>query len=198
MNPLSSYPVPSAIVIGGRSLQSASLAAQLGYRHNGEDKAVDLSKWLRNRSYVVASGPPDPISLLDVLEQCRNAFHNGDDPWFAQEPFAVHRVRVPTFVGLRSTAVSDSYARDWNAQSFLLESEEYVPEIAEVAWVMLALYQKLGIRLLQREVVRTATINSKAEHVAIGGFDRQGLEVSVWPDLEAKPFLGLAAGRRLA
>lgn len=160
---------------------------------------VKVLQWLREHNYALIPGPAEPKSLLDVRALKPAHFYSKEGGWYANdnEKFSRDDKVAVKWLALRKDAVPDSFGKNWEEQTALLSSDEYIPNAGEVSWGVTTYYMVRGVYLLPNFYVRTSSVYSDGSHVYLGGFDSVGLSVHHCFDAHRLGSLGVASARKL-
>lgn len=135
------------------------------------------------------------ISLLDVRQRVRRGlFYSYEDAWYNGEKFA-GRTEGARWRLIRKTPVPDSTSKAYSKQLTLLAEVDEVPSARQVVYAIILTFVTTGERLFEHIYVRTSDVDSGGDHVRVGYFGEQGLDVGYWYD---GPYahIGLASSRK--
>jgi len=133
------------------------------------------------------------ISLLDLRSKVeRGLFY--DQNWYNLYRWA-QEAETPQWRLIRKHAVSNSFNKNWNEQQFLLQANEIVPRIRQMAYVVMLNYLENNERLFEPIQVRTSDVVSNGNHVPFGDFEWGGFSVR-WRDGVRNYRIGLSSAKK--
>lgn len=97
------------------------------------------------------------------------------------------------------TSVPDSKSKTWKEQKEMVDATKIdrVPEADVMVYTIIGYFLETGIRLFEKEYVRTSTLHSDGDRVSVGFFDSRGLGVGNWNDDLRNDGIGVSAGRKI-
>lgn len=97
------------------------------------------------------------------------------------------------------TSVPDSKSKTWTQQKEMVDATniDRVPEADVVVYTIIGYFLETGIRLFEKEYVRTSTLDSHDDRVYVGRFDSGGLRVDSWGGDIRDGYIGVSAGRKI-
>lgn len=144
-------------------------------------------------SHFLVYVPYLSILEMDSLVQPR-LFYNSDQlTWYKQQAFVRTYGPPRGWHLVRTSAVPDSYRQTWQKQNLLLTQGEYVPSARVMVYTLLAYYLETGVKLFTKDLVRTADIDDKGNHIAVGYFKDEELFIYPYADEHEHVPLGLAS-----
>lgn len=160
---------------------------------------VKVLQWLREHNYALIPGPAEPKALLDVRSMQPAHFYSKKGGWYANdgETFSRNDKVAVKWLALRKDAVPNSFGKNWEEQTALLSTDEYVPNAGEVSWGVATYYKVRDIYLLPNFYVRTSSVNSGGARVVLGSFVSRGLAVGSCFGGGRDGNLGVASARKL-
>ena len=160
--------------------------------------SADVLKWCKKSGYAVVAGSPSPMSLIDVRSAKSDHFYSKTEGWYANanQKFSRDDKVSLGWLLIRKEPVPKSLSKNWDEQSALLGSGEFVPNAAEMSWVITVFYDVRGVRLFERVYVRTSSLVSGGGRVSVGFFGSKGLDVDYNWDYDRDGLLGVAAARK--
>jgi len=158
----------------------------------------EVITWCRKHDAVLIAGPPSPLSLLQIRDLRPEYFYSKSSGWYAErnQRFSREQKVETKWYVVRKGIVTNSTSRTWTEQLQLLSEVEYVPNDAELEWVLTTYKAVRNINLLSNVYARTASVDSNGNPVIVGDFDARGLSVlSHWDD-DRYGSLGVASARK--
>lgn len=158
--------------------------------------SVDDLKWCRENGHAVMPAPPIRMSTLEIQALKPDLYLYKSDDWYANEEWARICKTPQGWLMIKKTPVIDSTFKKREEQKKLLKSLiEDVPDVAEMCWFITTYFETRGIRLFEKNYVRTSRPDSQSRCVYVGGFSESGLKIdSYWADSRVD-VLGLAVAR---
>jgi len=150
---------------------------------------VSILMWAQENEHILVPGPVSDMCLLDIRELESELFigSKGQGSWWEGETFPQSDlVNKGEWLLARKTDVLNSRSKRWDEQLELITASEYVPNVAEVAYVILVCNKVKGVRLSPDHYVNTSSVDTLGFQVKIGCFGQHGISV---------PFF-FTAGRR--
>jgi hypothetical protein len=100
---------------------------------------------------------------------------------------------------IRKTSVPDSKSKTWSQQKEMVDATniDRVPEADVMVYMIIGHFLETGVRLFEKEYVRTSTLDSDGHRVYVGHFDSRGLRLNGWDDDSRDDDLGVSAGRKI-
>ena len=146
------------------------------------------------------SGPPRVLCLREICNQFEDCFPRRafDDAWFddSLQEFAGYDKVNPGWFALGKYPLADSLGQRLPEQRSLLSPHMFIPNVAQIVWVM-ALYKELHNHyLFKNEFVRTSSRDSSGNDVIVGASGK-GIFIGSHPSDETKETLGIAVAYRL-
>ena len=157
----------------------------------------DILKWCRTNGFMLIAGPPEPLSLLQIRDIAPWMFYLNNDGWYSGEKqnFSRKDIVASIWLILRKGILPNSTNKTWHEQQKLLPMEEYIPNVAELAW-SLTTYKKVNnIDLLNKLFVRSKSCDSEGVPVDIGYSRSLGLRIGFFCDENNFKYLGLTTAR---
>jgi len=115
-------------------------------------------------------------SFLDIRDKVgRGLFY--DQNWYDSYRWA-REGEAPQWRLIRKDAVPDSFNKNWGEQQSLLQANEVVPRVRQMAYVIMLNYLENNERLFEHTWVRTLAVDSSGDHVLLGSIAKDGLDVS--------------------
>ncbi len=155
-------------------------------------------EWYHSRGYLLVAGPPQAMSLLDIRAAKAGAVSLKHAKWYAaeREKFSRDDKALPGWIALRKEPLPESLNKNWDQQMQLIAVPADIPNVAELVWGLTAYKVVRDIYLLPNGYVRTASVDSHANHVFAGDFDSTGLGVFNVQDEVSGSDLGISASRK--
>jgi hypothetical protein len=116
--------------------------------------------------------------------------HGQGDPLFSS------RKAEPVWIALRKEPVAGSLSSNWSEQSQFLVKPMMATNAAEAVWGLTTYKSARGVNLLSNLHVRTSSLDSDGVRVLVGGFDSDGLVVSICWDGGHDVDVGVSASRK--
>lgn len=136
--------------------------------------------WLRANGYMLIAGPSTEMNLLGVRELDNKLFYSKTRGWYAEDgqKFATDdKVNAGEWLAIRKDEMPNSKSKTWKEQQDLITEDEHVPNAPEVSYAVTAYYKVRGIYLLRGKYVRTSSVSVGGDHVNVGYFGENGLDV---------------------
>lgn len=156
--------------------------------------------WLRTNGYILMPGPSIQKNILQIRKLDNQLFHTKTKGWFTKidEEFSrKDKVASSEWLAIRKEAAPNSQGYIWNKQQNCITDLEYVPNIAELSYVVTSYRKIRGISLFCGRYVRTSSICLNDNHVIGGDFGMDGIVIYGRPDSTAEGNIGIASARRL-
>jgi hypothetical protein len=196
------------MILGDDFIAPEDVAEAYGFTYSDEqlvtfaDTLPDFETlmWLRINGFMLVAGPNADLNLLGVRALDQSLFyHKSDrDDWFEQEMHTFSRidmVRGGQWLMLRKGDVPNSRSKNWDEQSSLVTSPEYVPNAAEFTYGVTVYGKVRGVYLLPNFWVRTSSVDGDEDRVRIGRPGRQSFYVFYdWDHVNAS-YLGVSSAR---
>lgn len=155
--------------------------------------------WLRANGYMLIAGPPTEMNLLEVRELDNKLFYSKTEGWWSEGNQTFSRedkVACGEWLAIRKDEVPNSFSKTWKEQQDLLSEDEHVPNAPEVSYAVTAYFKVRGIYLLRGKHVRTSSVSAGGDHVNVGVFDGDGLDVlNYWDDCR-NGYIGVSSARK--
>jgi len=153
--------------------------------------------WCRDNGMGLVAGPPIPMSVFGMRARGIGYFSYQDfvNAWDC-EKFAHSDKVEPVWIAIHKEPIADSFREIWASQRGMVSDPLAIPNVAEVAWGLIAYKAVRNICLLPHEHVRTSSVDSDGCHVGIGGFREHGFSIGASWDCVKDPDLGISAARR--
>jgi len=155
--------------------------------------------WLRANGYMLIAGPSTEMNLLEVRELDNKLFYLNTEGWYAEDSQTLSnndKVSAGEWLAIRKDEVPNSFSKTWKEQQGLITEVEHVPNAPEVSYAVTAYFKVRGVYLLRGKYVRTSSVSANGDHLDVGGFDEDGLDVSnYWGDGRHDDF-GVASARK--
>lgn len=137
-----------------------------------------------------------PISILDIRKKVpKELFYSHEDSWYNKESFAKDSGDIGWKL-ICKTPAQNSVSKNYQEQQALLGKQEEVPSAQAVVYTIMGHYLKTSERLFEDLYVRTSSLDSDGDHVSVGDFVSDGLDVSCDWDGDRCDNLGLASARK--
>jgi hypothetical protein len=133
------------------------------------------------------------VPIMGLRAKAPDAFYF-KKAWYAEEDFARQSPR-PRWRLIRREPVPGSTSETWAGQQALRDSDEFTPNVGELALAIVLHYLDTGERLLPTIYVRTGDLDSAGRRVGLGRFGPDGLRIRSWGD-NRDYYIGLAAARK--
>lgn len=132
---------------------------------------------LRENDYILFAAPPKEMNLLDITKQNDAFFRkegcHGEPYWFSskRESFArTDKVASGKWLAIRRNKLVSSLNKTMKEQQALLAECEYVPNVAESAYLTILYYRKYGISLFADKSIKTSSISASGpDYVLLSG-----------------------------
>ena len=134
------------------------------------------------------------ISLLDVRSRVKRGLFY-DQNWYESYRWAKN-TEAPQWRLIRKTEVPGSLSKNWSEQSVLLTVEDVVPSTRQMAYAVMLNQAENNERLFENIYVRTSDVDSGGDHVNLGYFDKDGLDIDDWYGNSRDSSIGLASARK--
>jgi len=138
----------------------------------------EILEWCRDNNYLLIAGPSWVMSL-NSIEEMIGGFRNVQPSYITGRP----RSKVKTkWYMIRKDIVPGSVSKNLEEQVALISGDDFVPNDAELAWVMRIFKEVRGICLFDKIVVRTISNGIDQDYrdkTAIGS-SRNGLVVVIY------------------
>ena len=173
--------------------------AQIRALHNALP-SKDVLEWCREHKYIVIAAPPRPLSLIDIHKMDINLIRTGKGSWIEEtdEDFYRNELVMGKWLIIRSEPAPHSLNKNEEQQEKIPGEGEYIPTVAEMAWVIAAFYRVRGhARLFEHHIVRTSSHDEGGDALFIGHFTKVGALLSAKGRRYHNPSLGLAIGRKV-
>ena len=151
--------------------------------------------WCKEHGYVLVAAPPHSINLLQVRMLDSWLFCQKPGGWYSEQDFAIDNKTGTGWFMIRKNPVPDSTNKNWNEQAKLLSSFEYVPNSAEVSWLVTIYFGVRGIGLLTHIYVRCSDLDSHDDPVLVGRFYPGGRCIFAAEESMRDITIGLASAR---
>lgn len=158
----------------------------------------EVLQWLHDNGFILVTGSPKPMSLLEIRDLNPKLFYNKTGGWYANESekFSREDKVNPEWLMLRKTPVPNSTNKTWSNQQKLISEMEYVPNAASVVWGLTTYKEVRNEYLLPNVYVGTSSVGSDGSRVFVGDFDGDGLVVNDCSDDNYGSDLGVASARK--
>ena len=117
------------------------------------------------------------------------------ESWWLDQSFANQKGEAGQQIAIRTSAVPDSFSKNWNEQQELLADGEFVPTVRDLVEGMIAYYRETGQRLFSDYWVRTQDFSSYGVRVHVR-FYSVGVSVDLSWDDDRRSYLGVAVARK--
>jgi len=137
------------------------------------------------------------ISLIDIqINVRRGLFYIYGQSWYESRRWAKER-EIPRWRLVRRAEVPGSLSKDCAEQRHLIQANEIVPSVRQMAYVMtLNCLENKYEHLFKNVFVRTSDGAPDEDHVTIGSFDDLGFCVGCWNDDIRNDSLGIASAKK--
>jgi len=135
-----------------------------------------------------------PMSILDVRRVDSSLFYASTGGWHENEKFAKNKGTIGWHL-VRKTPVEGSTDRTWNEQQKLLGQDDETPSARAMILTIIGYYRATGERLFPNVYVRCSCVGSDGDHVYVGAFGSDGVDVSSWWD-RRRFNIGLSSARK--
>lgn len=155
--------------------------------------------WLRANGYMLIAGPSTEMNLLEIRELDNKLFYSKTEGWYAEkdQKFAKNdKVKAGEWLAIRKDEVPNSLCKTWTEQQDLITDPEHVPNAPKVSYAVTAYFKVRGIYLLRGKYVRTSSVSADGNHVDVGHFDGDGLNVDNYWDDYRRDYIGVASSRK--
>lgn len=154
-------------------------------------------QYLHCNGFLLIARPPANKSLLEIREQNKVSFRRQNGGWFAgDEQFFSRSDKVGRgWLMIRKKPLLDSTEKIWKEQRRMIPRDEYVPNVAEMAWGILAHWKIRNILLLPDFSVRTSSTDADDNHVSIGRSAFGGINVYSGWDEKYYEHIGIISAR---
>lgn len=85
---------------------------------------------------------------------------------------------------VQKTPVPNSGNKWWLEQKSLLKISERVPKASVVTFLVIAYFQKTGLRLFERDYVRTDDVCEGRQRVSFCAFNEESVHYNIWPEFD--------------
>ncbi len=149
---------------------------------------------LKKNGFILVARPESDQSLVSLVKG--NLSHSKKDEWYTNKPHKFPQSDLITAGGwlmIRKGSVPNALGRGWKEQSGLIQSPEYVPNLAELYYAI-SLYRKArGVYLLPNILTRTSSVDASGHNVSLGNFHNELISVEAhWNDSRSN-VIGLAS-----
>ena len=158
----------------------------------------EVLQWLRDNSFVLVAGTPNPMSLLEVRNLNAQLFYSKEGGWYAEpkQKFSRDDKVTAEWLMLRKTIVPNSTSKTWGEQEKLLSEVEYVPNAPEATWGITTYKEVRNVWLFPNIYARTSSVVSVGYRVGVGNSAVGGVGVSgIWGDRRYDG-LGVSSARK--
>lgn len=131
-----------------------------------------------------------PLSIIDIRSEAKLFY---DQSWYNKESFAKDRGDV-SWQLVRKAPVENSTSKTWQEQQALLGQNEETPSARVMVYTIIGHHLATGERLFERVYVRCSDLTSDGNHVYVGNFDANGLNVNNNWDDNRNDNLGVSSG----
>lgn len=145
-----------------------------------------------------------PVSIVSVRTKTAGAklpvkhrmFY--DQNWYSQNEVGNDMGGIEWHL-IQKTSVSGSKSKTWQDQKSLVDSTKIdeVPEPNVMVYTIIGHFLKEGVRLFEKERVRTSALTSDGNRVLVGNFAFTGLGIDRWRDDFRNDDIGVSASRRV-
>jgi len=156
---------------------------------------------LKNTHILVAVFP---LSILEIRGKVEQELFNSKWDDLYNQSFAEERSEVAWQL-ICKTPVGNSEFKIWQEQQELIVEGNEVPSAHVMVYAIIGHCLANGERLFQRTSVRTTSVSSIGNHIALGYFSPDGLRIISEPNSSRRPsppphpragFLGIASARK--
>lgn len=120
----------------------------------------DELEYLRDKGIILLPGPGTEMSLLDIRALNEEFFYCKKGGWYSKESFS-HDDKVGTeWLKFPKKPILDSIGKGWDEMRRQLPETEYVPNVAELAWVDTSSKAVRGTYLLSGVIIWTSSLDS--------------------------------------
>jgi hypothetical protein len=136
------------LILGDDFISPGEIEKAFGFSYNYDQlmylvstlPTMETLLWLRANQYILVAGPVTDTNLFGIRAFDRLLFcgKKNDDIWWekVQERFTRNEfVRGGQWLMLKKGEVPNSRLMDWNGQSKLVQSPEFIPNVAESVMV---------------------------------------------------------------
>jgi hypothetical protein len=145
-----------------------------------------------------------PVSIVSVraktagvkLPKNHRMFYKED--WYDKDEVG-NSVSALEWHLIRKTSVPDSKPMTWTQQREMVDATniDRIPEADVMVYTIIGHFLETGVRLFEKECVRTSTLELGGSHVVVGYFDSKGLRVKTWNDNFSHEHHGVSDGRKI-
>lgn len=148
-------------------------------------------------NFLFVKGPDRPMSLLEISELYPLNFHSRGNGGYLREKFVREDKVYPGWNIIMGDHVPGSTNSAMIDQTELLLAQEHVPNVAEIAWMIITYKAVIGVFLLNHVLVCTSSVDSNGNPIVVGRFDEDGMIIRSWKNHD-KPdgAIGIIAARR--
>lgn len=134
------------------------------------------------------------ISLLNVRSRVKSGLFRNQD--FYNSFHWAKRSEAPQWRLIRRSVVYKSSSRPWDEQALLLQTDEVIPSVRQMAYVIMLNYLENNERLFAHTWARTSDEGSGGDYIGLGCFDdKDGLAINHWYSAAEKSRIGLASAK---
>lgn len=152
---------------------------------------------LQRGCYGLVPQPPKPMSLLDIRHLVPELFQERNQAWYEQNRFPRNDRTREGWLAVRAAPLNGSVGKPFAEQCSLVGPEDWVPNVAEVAWFASVFFRVRRIRLYSAFQVRTASRDDIGRPVDVGQFNVDGMMITSFFDYYECGLRGLAVARKL-
>ncbi|MFH1129554.1 MAG: hypothetical protein V1686_02355 [Patescibacteria group bacterium] len=135
------------------------------------------------------------ISLLDVRGRVKDGLFCDQHLGFCESYGWAEEQETPQWRLIRKAEVPNSRKKNWGKQQHLLQTNEVVPMVRQMAYAIMLNCLENNERLFKRIWVRTSNVNSYGDSFSLGIFDKDGLRIIDWDDSNDDSSIGLASAK---
>lgn len=160
--------------------------------------AQEILEWCRDNNFMLVAGPNRPMSLLEIRTMKNGYFYSKEGGWYAEQKqkFSQNDKVETKWYMIRKDIVPESTSKNWDEQHALIADTEFVPNAPEFVWAITTYKAVRGIYLFGGIYTRTSSLDSVGNHVLVGYFDDEGLDVNNDWDSDRDGNLGLSVARK--
>jgi hypothetical protein len=137
-----------------------------------------------------------PMSILDIRGKVdRKLFYSHEEARCNKQAFAKDCGEIDWHL-VRKTPVPNSTYKFWSEQQNLLTKNEETPKAQVMTYTIIGHYLSTDERLFQNVYVWTSDVDSDGDHVNLGNFDKNGLNINNWYGSRRSSVVGLASERK--
>jgi len=153
----------------------------------------DTLLWCRDKGCMVAAGPNQPMSFLEVCKLKSEYLKLNAEEWYEDEPFALNDKVDTRWLMLGKEPFLESTGKNWTEQKgLLLPVGAVVPNVTKVVWGVTTYRAVRGESLFSNVYVRTSSVDLDKGHVDVGSVDGKSLYFYRWDDGSRSRDIGVA------